>query len=80
MFSLFNIDCVDPNIIPDCDVFNPDRWETQKMKNLNPFSFTPFSAGPRNCIGQSMALIETKLIITNIIRKFVVHPVLDKKI
>lgn len=46
---LFNIDCVDPNIIPDCDVFNPDRWETQKMKNLNPFSFTPFSAGPRNC-------------------------------
>lgn len=52
LFALFNIDCVNPNIVKDQDKFNPDRWDDALMKNLPSYSFTPFSAGPRNCIGK----------------------------
>ena len=30
----------------------------------------PFSAGPRNCIGQNFALNEERVVIASIIRKF----------
>ena len=45
----------DPNIYPDPLKFDPNRFtvETNYEKN-NPFSYVPFSAGPRNCIGKSL--------------------------
>ncbi|KAJ3000213.1 hypothetical protein HDV02_000126 [Globomyces sp. JEL0801] len=36
--------------------FNPDRW----LKPIEVGTFLPFGDGPHNCIGQKMALIETK--------------------
>ena len=36
----------------------------------DPFSFIPFSAGPRNCIGQKFAMTSMKLILTTLIRNF----------
>ncbi|CAO1423337.1 unnamed protein product [Diamesa serratosioi] len=61
----------DPNIFPDPLVFNPDRFavETSYEKN-NPFSYVPFSAGPRNCIGQKFAMLEMKSIISKVVRNF----------
>lgn len=32
IFSLLSLDVRNPNIIPNCDVFDPDRWDTPFMK------------------------------------------------
>ncbi|KAJ4846612.1 hypothetical protein Tsubulata_033259 [Turnera subulata] len=52
----------------DANEFNPDRFASK------PFApgrhFIPFAAGPRNCIGQSFALMEAKIILSMLISRF----------
>lgn len=53
------------------DKFKPERFlDEQIMQNKNPFTYLPFSSGPRNCIGQKFAMYEMKCIISKILRNF----------
>lgn len=36
---------------PNADQFNPDHFQFESFKEKHSYSFIPFSAGPRNCIG-----------------------------
>lgn len=62
----------DPKVYSNPELFNPDRFlpENQNSSQRNPFSFIPFSAGPRNCIGQRYAMSELKVIIAFLLRRF----------
>ncbi|XP_066298428.1 cytochrome P450 4A25-like [Branchiostoma lanceolatum] len=57
--------------------YNPDRFSPENMKKMGAYDFIPFSAGPRNCIGQNFALNEEKVVIARILHRFKVELVPD---
>ncbi|KAL7289826.1 hypothetical protein TKK_0016225 [Trichogramma kaykai] len=55
---------------PDPDKFEPDRFLPERVRSRHPFSYLPFSAGPRNCIGQKFAMMELKSLMARVLYNF----------
>ncbi|OED46170.1 cytochrome P450 [Flavobacteriaceae bacterium (ex Bugula neritina AB1)] len=53
----------------DPDIFNPDRFNTEKKKGYSDWYF-PFGAGPRMCIGNNFAMFEMILVVSELIKKY----------
>ncbi|KAK8764669.1 hypothetical protein V5799_032723 [Amblyomma americanum] len=51
----------DPEIFPDPDNFVPERFSDANVDAIKPYSYLPFGAGPRNCVGMRLALQSVKL-------------------
>ncbi|XP_039307875.1 cytochrome P450 4C1-like [Solenopsis invicta] len=64
----------DPNFWPNPELFNPDRF-TNKNNQKHLYSYIPFSAGQRNCLGQNFALRKMKAVISTLIHNFYLKPV-----
>jgi hypothetical protein len=54
----------------DVHHFRPERFLPENIDKINPDTFRPFERGPRNCIGQELALIELKIILALTVREF----------
>ncbi|XP_072746966.1 cytochrome P450 4C1-like [Anoplolepis gracilipes] len=59
-----------PAIWSDPLKFDPNRFLPENLKQIHPCAYIPFSGGPRNCIGQKFAMMEEKIILTAILRKW----------
>lgn len=60
------------DLFPDAETFNPERsFKSSINDSVNHFAYIPFSAGPRNCIGQRFAMMEMKSIVSKILRYYV---------
>ena len=68
-----------PDFWTEPNNFNPRRFEKAEIAKRHPFAYFPFSGGPRQCIGASMALLEGVIILAAIIKNFRIELDLDRE-
>mgnify|MGYP000854674144 CR=1 FL=1 len=64
-----------PRRFENSEKFNPYRWmkghpDFNEEVSKDPFVYLPFSGGPRNCIGQPLAMLEIKIILAMFVSQF----------
>lgn len=59
-----------PELWHDPDAFRPERFDAGREEQKNKFAYLPFSAGPRTCIGNSFAMIESQIIMGTLLSRF----------
>jgi cytochrome P450 len=53
------------------DAFLPERWADAEAEKRRPrFAYIPFSGGPRQCIGNSFAMMEAVLVLATLAQRF----------
>jgi cytochrome P450 len=52
------------------DIIDPDRFSPENGAKRHRFAFLPFGAGPRICIGASLAMTETQIVLASILARF----------
>ncbi|CAL8148553.1 unnamed protein product [Orchesella dallaii] len=62
-----------PNLFPQPDEFQPDRFLPENCAKRRAYTYLPFSAGPRICIGLKFAILEAKTIVAHILREFEIY-------
>lgn len=64
---------------PDCwvapDEFRPERFHPARAARPQRFSYFPFGAGPRACIGAQLAMAETTSVVAGIAQRFRLTPI-----
>lgn len=59
-----------PSLWPNPDLFNPDRFINPHDTHHNDFTYLPFGAGKRSCLGAGFAMIEAQVILATLLRSF----------
>ncbi|XP_075422081.1 cytochrome P450 3A29-like isoform X2 [Ascaphus truei] len=63
-----------PEFWPEPEEFQPERFSKENRETQEPYTFLPFGAGPRNCIGMRFALLNMKVAITVLVQNFTFQP------
>ena len=60
----------------------PERYRPERFlpgAPIQPCTFLPFIEGPRNCLGQHLALLEGRVVLAKLIQRFTFTPVDDRE-
>ncbi|KAL6030198.1 hypothetical protein STEG23_030451 [Scotinomys teguina] len=60
----------DPEHWPYPETFDPERFTAEARLRQRPFTYLPFGAGPRSCLGVRLGLLVVKLTVLQILHKF----------
>ncbi len=67
-----------PRYWKDPDGFRPERFDAEHESERPRFAYMPFAAGPRHCIGESLALYEMYMHLYKVARRYRLTYVPDK--
>jgi cytochrome P450 len=59
-----------PDFWTNPEQFDPDRFSAAQSEGRNSWSYIPFSAGPRTCIGNMFSLVETVVLVAQLLNRF----------
>ena len=56
------------------DEFHPERFSPENIHKIKPYTYLPFGAGPRNCIGMRFSMVMMKVVLAKILVKYRLMP------
>ena len=59
-----------PAFWPEPDKFDPERFAPEASQGRDPWSYLPFSGGQRQCIGNTFSLVESVVLLAQLLRRF----------
>lgn len=67
------------DVYPEPEKFDPERFNPENCAKRHAYSYIPFSSGVRNCSGQKFAMLQMKIILSHVIRRFQLELVKGKE-
>lgn len=64
----------DPTLWPDPARFDPSRFSAGEPAGAHSYSYFPFGAGPRGCVGQGLARLEAAIVVSETAARFELAP------
>ncbi|MGJ3239309.1 MAG: cytochrome P450 [Anaerolineae bacterium] len=55
---------------PDPETFDPDRFSSEREKDIPKNAYIPFSTGPRICLGNAFAMLQMKTTLSKMLYSF----------
>lgn len=59
-----------PEFWPDPERFDPERFTPERIATRHKFAYMPFTEGPRKCVGEHFATMESVLVLTRLFQRF----------
>ncbi|XP_054157209.1 cytochrome P450 3A19-like [Oppia nitens] len=59
-----------PDYFPEPKQYRPERFLPENRDKIIPYTYLPFGAGPRNCVGMRFALMEAKAVVARMVIKY----------
>lgn len=58
------------HLFPNPEVFDPDRYDSERAEDKNLMAYQPFGGGKHKCSGNAFAMFQIKAIFSILLRKF----------
>jgi cytochrome P450 len=69
-----------PALWPDPERFDPERFSPEREAAIPRMAYLPFSTGPRVCIGSAFAMMEARLLLAALARRWQLRLLSDQPI